>query len=109
MWKLDARTIYRAIKSRFNRPSWSSVAHNAKILFNLADRIGDIEHFTLSVYESIQSIENQMGPLDGEKIATLAIFFLVPQLRDHITAAINTRLATNPHLKIHANDLLDMI
>ncbi|MBW0538414.1 hypothetical protein O181_078129 [Austropuccinia psidii MF-1] len=109
MRKLDARTIYCAIKSRFNRPSWSSIAHNAKILFSLMDCIDDIEIFSLSVYEAIQFIENQMGPLDGEKIATFAIFFSVPQLRDHITAAINTRLATNPHLKIHADDLLDMI
>ncbi|MBW0544490.1 hypothetical protein O181_084205, partial [Austropuccinia psidii MF-1] len=40
---------------------------------------------------------------------TFSIFFAVPQLQDHITAALNTRLATNPHLKIHTNDLLDMI
>ncbi|MBW0569191.1 hypothetical protein O181_108906 [Austropuccinia psidii MF-1] len=109
MRKLDARTIYCTIKSGFNRPSWLSIAHNAKVLFSLTDHIDNIENFSHSVYEAIQSIDNQMGPLDGEKIATFAIFFLVPQIQDHITAAINTRLATNPHLKIHAGDLLDMI
>ncbi|MBW0468074.1 hypothetical protein O181_007789 [Austropuccinia psidii MF-1] len=68
-----------------------------------------INAFSLLVYEAITAIENQIGPLDGEKLATLSIFFAVPQLRDHITAALNTRLSTNPHLKIHANDLLDVI
>ncbi|MBW0461669.1 hypothetical protein O181_001384 [Austropuccinia psidii MF-1] len=47
--------------------------------------------------------------IKSENIATFAIYFSVPSLRDHITAALNTRLATNPHLKIHTNDLLDMI
>ncbi|MBW0464739.1 hypothetical protein O181_004454 [Austropuccinia psidii MF-1] len=65
MRKLDARTLYCTIKSCFNRPSWSSIAHNAKILFNLTDHIDNIEIFSLSVYDAIQSIENQMGPLDG--------------------------------------------
>ncbi|MBW0538659.1 hypothetical protein O181_078374 [Austropuccinia psidii MF-1] len=109
MRMLDARAIYQAIRSRFNKPSWSSIVHNARILFNTSDRMDNINAFSLSVYEAITAIENQIGPLDGEKLATLSIFFAVPQLRDHITAALNTQLATNPHLKIHANDLLDMI
>ncbi|MBW0490169.1 hypothetical protein O181_029884 [Austropuccinia psidii MF-1] len=109
MRNLSARSIYQAIRSRFNKPSWSSIIHNAKILFNTTDQMENINKFSLSVYEAISNIENQIGPLDGEKIATFSIFFAVPQLRDHITAALNTRLATNPHLKIHTNDLLDMI
>ncbi|MBW0549247.1 hypothetical protein O181_088962, partial [Austropuccinia psidii MF-1] len=106
---LDARKIYQAIRSRFNKPSWSSIVHNARILFNTSDCMDDINAFSLSVYDAITAIENQIGPLDGEKLATFSIFFAVPQLRDHITAALNTRLAINPHLKINADYLLDMI
>ncbi|MBW0538418.1 hypothetical protein O181_078133, partial [Austropuccinia psidii MF-1] len=109
MRNLSARSIYQAIRSRFNKPSWSSIIHNAKTLFNTTDQMDNINNFSLSVYEAIANIENQIGPLDGEKIATFSIFFAVPQLQDHITAALNTRLATNPHLKIHASDLLDMV
>ncbi|MBW0564520.1 hypothetical protein O181_104235 [Austropuccinia psidii MF-1] len=109
MRNLSARSIYQAIQSQFNKPSWSSIIHNAKTLFNMADQMDNINNFSLSVYEAIANIENQIGPLDGEKLATFSIFFAVPQLRDHITAALNTQLATNPHLKIYTSDLLDMV
>ncbi|MBW0538646.1 hypothetical protein O181_078361 [Austropuccinia psidii MF-1] len=97
MRMLSARTIYQAIRSRFNKPSWSAIIHNARVLFNTSNCMEDIHAFSLSVYEAIMAIEHQIGPLDGEKIATFSIFFAVSQLRDHITAALNTRLATNPY------------
>ncbi|MBW0462667.1 hypothetical protein O181_002382 [Austropuccinia psidii MF-1] len=97
MCKLSARTIYQAIKSRFNKPLWSAIIHNARVLFNTSDRMEDINTFLMSVYEAITAIEHQIGPLNGEKIATFSIFFTVPQLQEHITAALNTRLATNPY------------
>ncbi|MBW0583042.1 hypothetical protein O181_122757, partial [Austropuccinia psidii MF-1] len=81
MRNLSARSIYQAIQSCFNKPSWSSIMHNARIVFNTADQMENINNSPLLVYEAI----------------------------NHITAALNTRLATNPHLKVHTNDLLDMI
>ncbi|MBW0520488.1 hypothetical protein O181_060203 [Austropuccinia psidii MF-1] len=109
MRTLNARKIYQAIRSRFNKPLWLAIIHNARVLFNTSNRMEDINAFFMSVYEAITAIEHQIGPLDGEKIATFSIFFAVPQLQDHIMEALNTRLATNPHLKIHTDDLLDMI
>ncbi|MBW0489203.1 hypothetical protein O181_028918 [Austropuccinia psidii MF-1] len=90
MHMLNARTIYQAIRSHFNKLSWSSIVHNARVLFNTSNHMDDINAFSLSFYEAITAIENQIGPLDGEKLATLSIFFAVPQLQDHITAALNT-------------------
>ncbi|MBW0489544.1 hypothetical protein O181_029259 [Austropuccinia psidii MF-1] len=81
MRNLSARSIYQAIRRRFNKPSWSSIMHKERVLFNTMDQMENINNFSLLIYEAI----------------------------NHITAALNTRLATNPHLKGHTNDLLDMI
>ncbi|MBW0555671.1 hypothetical protein O181_095386 [Austropuccinia psidii MF-1] len=64
MHNLSARCIYRAIRNRFNKPSWSSIIHNVRILFNTTDQMDNINDFSLSVYEAINNIENQIGPLD---------------------------------------------
>ncbi|MBW0538221.1 hypothetical protein O181_077936, partial [Austropuccinia psidii MF-1] len=109
MTNLNARRIYQAIRKRYNKPSWSSIVHHAKTIFNPTDRLDNIDKYAISVHEAISKIENQIGPLNSDKIATFAIYFSVPLLRDHITAALNTRLATNPHLQVHTEDLLDMI
>ncbi|MBW0476962.1 hypothetical protein O181_016677 [Austropuccinia psidii MF-1] len=53
---LNARTIYQAIRSRSNKPSWSSIIHNAKILFNKSDCMEDINAFLLLIYEAIIAI-----------------------------------------------------
>ncbi|MBW0535806.1 hypothetical protein O181_075521 [Austropuccinia psidii MF-1] len=109
MRNLNARQIYQAIKRRFNKPSWSSIVHHARTIFNVTDQLDNIDQYAISVHNAIARIEHQIGKLNSENIATFAIYFSVPSLCDHITAALNTRLATNPHLKIHTNDLLDMI
>ncbi|MBW0493092.1 hypothetical protein O181_032807 [Austropuccinia psidii MF-1] len=109
MRKLNARRIYQAMKKRFNKPSWLSIVHHARTIFNTTDQLDNIDKYAISVHNAIAKIEHQIGKLDSENIATFAIYFSVPSLCDHITAALNTRLATNPHLKIHTNNLLDMI
>ncbi|MBW0483649.1 hypothetical protein O181_023364 [Austropuccinia psidii MF-1] len=109
MTKLDAQQIYQPIRRRYNKTSWSSIFHHAKTIFNPTNWLDNIEKYAISVHEAISKIKNQIGPLNSEKIATFAIYFSVPSLRDHITAALNTRLATNPHLQVHTEDLLDMI
>ncbi|MBW0536682.1 hypothetical protein O181_076397 [Austropuccinia psidii MF-1] len=109
MKKLDAPRIYQAIRRQYNKPSWSSIVHHAKTIFNPTNWLDNIDKYAICVHEAISKIENQIGPLNSEKIATFTIYFSVPLLRDHITAALNTRLATNPHLQVHTEDLLDMI
>ncbi|MBW0476446.1 hypothetical protein O181_016161 [Austropuccinia psidii MF-1] len=103
MQKLNSWHIYQAMKKRFNKTSWSSIVHHARTILNTTDQLDNIDKY------AIARIEHQIGKLDSENIATFAIYFSVPSLHDHIIAALNMRLVTNPHLKIHTNDLLDMI
>ncbi|MBW0584554.1 hypothetical protein O181_124269, partial [Austropuccinia psidii MF-1] len=106
----NACIVYKALKDRFNRPSWSSIILNANVIFqNNGDRLHDINNFSLKVNEAIRNLENLMGPMNGDTIATLAIFYAVPTMKHHITAAINTLMATNPNLAVRPDDLLNMI
>ncbi|MBW0536297.1 hypothetical protein O181_076012, partial [Austropuccinia psidii MF-1] len=96
----DARRIYRALKDRFNRPSWSSVVFHASNIFkNSSDRSENINEYAMTINEAIQNLENQLGPINSETIATLAIYFAVPSMHQLITPAINTLMATNPNIK----------
>ncbi|MBW0482568.1 hypothetical protein O181_022283 [Austropuccinia psidii MF-1] len=71
-----------------------------------------VEH---DAYEAITSCVHgsdlivHHGKIDSEMITTLAIFFAVPSIHQHITPAINTLMATNPNLKVRPDDLLNMI
>ncbi|MBW0506565.1 hypothetical protein O181_046280 [Austropuccinia psidii MF-1] len=106
----DARKIYQALKDRFNRPSWSSVVFHANIIFqNWNNHVHDINVYAMTVNEAVQNLENQLGKIDSEMLTTLAIFFAVPSMHQHITPAINTLMATNPNLKVQPDDLLNMI
>ncbi|MBW0544541.1 hypothetical protein O181_084256 [Austropuccinia psidii MF-1] len=106
----DARKIYQALKDRFNRPSWSSVIFHANTIFqNRDDHVHDINMYAMTISEAVQNLENQLGKIDSEMITTLAIFFAVPSMQQHITPAINTLMATNPNLKVRPDDLLNMI
>ncbi|MBW0517033.1 hypothetical protein O181_056748 [Austropuccinia psidii MF-1] len=50
-----------------------------------------------------------MGPINSNTLTTLAIFYAVPTMKHHITAAINTLMATDPNLAVRPEDLLNMI
>ncbi|MBW0537603.1 hypothetical protein O181_077318 [Austropuccinia psidii MF-1] len=50
-----------------------------------------------------------MGPITGNTMAMLAIFYAVPTMKHHITAALNTLMETNPNLAVRPDDLLNMI
>ncbi|MBW0537412.1 hypothetical protein O181_077127 [Austropuccinia psidii MF-1] len=97
----DARKIYQALKDGFNRPSWSSVVFHANTIFqNQDDHVHDINMYAMTINEAVQNLENQLGKIDLEMITTLAIFFAVPSMQQHITPAINTLMATHPNLKV---------
>ncbi|MBW0548615.1 hypothetical protein O181_088330 [Austropuccinia psidii MF-1] len=63
----------------------------------------------MTINEAIQNLEHQLGPINSETIATLAIYFAVPSMHQLITPAINTLMATNPDIKVRPDDLLNMI
>ncbi|MBW0536231.1 hypothetical protein O181_075946 [Austropuccinia psidii MF-1] len=106
----DAHKIYQALKDRFNCLSWSSVVYHANTIFqNRNDHVNDINIYAMTINEAVQNLEHQLGRIDSEMITTLAIFFVVPSMHQHITPAINTLMATNPCLKVRQDDLLNMI
>ncbi|MBW0479996.1 hypothetical protein O181_019711 [Austropuccinia psidii MF-1] len=67
-----------------------------------------VQH-VFNINESIEAIESQLGTLDSSKITTLSLFFSLPDLREKITSALNTRLAANADLTINAEDILDIV
>ncbi|MBW0528000.1 hypothetical protein O181_067715 [Austropuccinia psidii MF-1] len=105
----NARNVYQALKNRFNRASWSSIVHHASIILNPVDQSSNITQHTLRLSEAIEAIENQIGVLDANKIMTLSLFFSMPHLRDQITSALDTRMAVNPSVTIHPEDILDIV
>ncbi|MBW0471735.1 hypothetical protein O181_011450 [Austropuccinia psidii MF-1] len=105
----NARTIYQAIKNCFSKSSWSSIIHYANILFHHTNQSRNINQQAIELGEAVESIENQIGPLDGNKFITLSLFFSVPHLQEQITAALDTRLAANPLMPTHSEDILDMV
>ncbi|MBW0494317.1 hypothetical protein O181_034032 [Austropuccinia psidii MF-1] len=106
----DARKIYQALKDRFNHPSWLSVVFHANIIFQKQDNhINDINVYAMTINEAVQNLENQIGKINSELITTLAIFFGVPSMQQHITPAINTLMANNLNRKFRPDDLLNMI
>ncbi|MBW0543900.1 hypothetical protein O181_083615 [Austropuccinia psidii MF-1] len=66
-------------------------------------------NFSLKVNEDIRNLENLMGPMNGNTMATLAIFYAVPTMKHHITSAISTLMENNPNLAVRPDDLLNMI
>ncbi|MBW0522567.1 hypothetical protein O181_062282 [Austropuccinia psidii MF-1] len=105
----NARTIYQAIKKCFSKSSWSSIIHYANILYHNTNQTQNINQRAIPLGEAVEAIENQIGPLDGNKFITLCLFFSVPHLHKQITAALDTRLAANPLMPIHSEDILDMV
>ncbi|MBW0562479.1 hypothetical protein O181_102194 [Austropuccinia psidii MF-1] len=106
----DSCKIYQAFKDRFNRPSWSLVIFHANTIFqNRDNHVHDINVYAMTINEAVQNLENQLGIINSEMITTLAIFFSVPSMHQHITPAINTLMATNPNLKVQPDYLLNMI
>ncbi|MBW0554503.1 hypothetical protein O181_094218 [Austropuccinia psidii MF-1] len=106
----NARVVYKALKNWFIRPSWSLIILNPNVIFNNnKDQLYDINNFSLKVNEAIWNLENIMGPVNGNTMETLAMFYAVPTMKHHITAAINTLMATNPNLAVRPYDLLNMI
>ncbi|MBW0574274.1 hypothetical protein O181_113989, partial [Austropuccinia psidii MF-1] len=105
----NARKVYQAIKNRFSKSSWSSIIRHATTIFNPTDQSHDIIKHAISLGETIQAIESQLGPLDSNKVMTLSLFFSVPTMQSQITAALDTRLAANPNLQINMEDILDII
>ncbi|MBW0540987.1 hypothetical protein O181_080702 [Austropuccinia psidii MF-1] len=85
------------------------VFHANTIFQNRDDHVNDINVYAMTINEAVQNLENQLGRIDSEMITTLAIFFAVPSMHQHITPAINTLMATNPNLKVRPDDLLNMI
>ncbi|MBW0478111.1 hypothetical protein O181_017826 [Austropuccinia psidii MF-1] len=77
MQKLNARHIYQAMKKRFNKPSWSSIVHHARTIFNTTDQLNNINKYAISFHDAIAKIEHQIGKLDSENIATFAIYFSI--------------------------------
>ncbi|MBW0464556.1 hypothetical protein O181_004271 [Austropuccinia psidii MF-1] len=63
----------------------------------------------MTINEAVQNLENQLGKINFELITTLAIFFAVPSMHQHITPAINTLMETNPNPEFRPDDLLNMI
>ncbi|MBW0533153.1 hypothetical protein O181_072868 [Austropuccinia psidii MF-1] len=102
----NARTCFRALKDRFNEISWSSIIHHASICFNPTDHSTDITSHAINVGEAI---ENQIGPMDSNLFNTLSLYFSVPQFQKQITNALDTRLAANPSLTVHSEDILDIV
>ncbi|MBW0535088.1 hypothetical protein O181_074803 [Austropuccinia psidii MF-1] len=84
----NARTTFRALKDLFNKISWSSIVHYAN---------------------AIEAIENQIGPIDSNLFTTLTLYFSAPQFQTQITNALDTRLAANPSLTVHSEDILDIV
>ncbi|MBW0472056.1 hypothetical protein O181_011771 [Austropuccinia psidii MF-1] len=79
-----------------------------RILFDPADHSNNHTNHAITVGEAIEAIENQIGAIDSNLITTLSLFFSAPQLHDQITNALDTRLAANPLLTIHSEDILEI-
>ncbi|MBW0559712.1 hypothetical protein O181_099427 [Austropuccinia psidii MF-1] len=105
----NARTTFRALKDRFNKISWSSIVHHASICFNPTDHSTDLTTHAIIVGEAIEAIENQIGPMDSNLFTTLTLYFSAPQFQEQITSALDTRLAANPSLSVHSEDILDIV
>ncbi|MBW0551145.1 hypothetical protein O181_090860 [Austropuccinia psidii MF-1] len=105
----NTRTIYQAIKNLSSKSSWSSIIHHTNTIFCQTTALRNINQREIELGEAVEAIENQIGPLDGNKIITLSLFFSVPHLQEQITAALDTRLSASPLLAIQSEDILDMI
>ncbi|MBW0526965.1 hypothetical protein O181_066680 [Austropuccinia psidii MF-1] len=105
----NSQNVYQALKNRFSWASWSSVIHHASIIFNPMDQSLNITQHTLQLGEAIEDIENQIGVRDGNEIITLSLFFSIPHLHDQITSTLDTRMAVNPSIAIHLEDILDVV
>ncbi|MBW0535398.1 hypothetical protein O181_075113 [Austropuccinia psidii MF-1] len=105
----NARSVYQAIKKRFNKVSWSSIIHHANVIFNPKNHVDDMVQHVININESIEAIESQIGTLDSSKIITFSLLFSLPDLQERITSALDTRLAANPTLAINAEDILDIV
>ncbi|MBW0468093.1 hypothetical protein O181_007808 [Austropuccinia psidii MF-1] len=105
----NARSVYQAIKKRFNKASWSSIIHHANLLFNPTDQQSNLVKHAIHLGEAVEAIENQIGPLDSAKIITLSLFFSIPRLQHQITSALDTRMAASPSLSINVEDILDIV
>ncbi|MBW0538835.1 hypothetical protein O181_078550 [Austropuccinia psidii MF-1] len=106
----DAHKLYQALKDRFNCPLWSLVIFHANTIFqNRSYHVNDINVYAMTINEAVQNLENQLGKIDSEIITTLAIFFAVPSMHQHITPTINTLMVSNPNLQVRPDDLLNMI
>ncbi|MBW0479557.1 hypothetical protein O181_019272 [Austropuccinia psidii MF-1] len=58
---------------------------------------------------AVNNIKNQTGSIDEDKLITILYFLSAPQSKEQITTELNTRKATNPGIKIHGEDNLDII
>ncbi|MBW0495957.1 hypothetical protein O181_035672 [Austropuccinia psidii MF-1] len=67
----NARSVYHAIKSHFNKPSWSSIIHRTNIIFNPNNNQADLVQYSININEAIAEIESQMGTIKGNKDVTL--------------------------------------
>ncbi|MBW0501750.1 hypothetical protein O181_041465 [Austropuccinia psidii MF-1] len=105
----NARTTFCALKDRFNKISWSSIVHHASICFNPTDHSTDLTTHAIIVGEEIEAIENQIGLMDSNLFTTLTLYFSAPQFQEQITNTLDTRLAANPSLMVHSEDILDIV
>ncbi|MBW0524975.1 hypothetical protein O181_064690 [Austropuccinia psidii MF-1] len=63
----------------------------------------------ITIQNAVNNIKNQIGPIDEDNLVTILYFLSAPQFKEQITAALDTCKATNPNIKIHGEDILDII
>ncbi|MBW0553340.1 hypothetical protein O181_093055 [Austropuccinia psidii MF-1] len=82
------RNIYQAIKNQFSKTFWSAVVHQLNTLIHAGDQSFNMTNHAITIQTAINNIKNQL---------------------EQITTALDTRKATNPGIKIHGKDVLDII
>ncbi|MBW0511508.1 hypothetical protein O181_051223 [Austropuccinia psidii MF-1] len=105
----NARTTFCALKGRFNKIFWSSIVHHASICFNPTDHSTHLTTHAIIVGEAIEAIEIQIGLMDSNLFTMLTLYLSAPQFQEKITSVLDTRLAANPSLMVHSEDILDIV